>query len=87
MEVTFHNPVEVDRFSRLAGVRLVDVQRGGSHLHLAVRGDLHPLLVELSNLPVDDLVFGPADLESVFLQYFTSGTQPAAEREPVEAPT
>jgi ABC-2 type transport system ATP-binding protein len=84
MEVTLHHPVGAECFSRLPGVRVLEVEQGGRHFHLGVRGQLHPLLAELTDLPVDDLVYAPADLESIFLHYYTAGKQAEAERDLVE---
>lgn len=84
MEVTFHTPVAADLFSHLDGVRVLDVERGGRHFHLGVRGGLQPLLKELGDLPVDDLEYAPADLESIFLQYYAATEQPNEQRKLVE---
>jgi ABC-2 type transport system ATP-binding protein len=70
MTVTLHEPATLDVLERLPGVRVLATESEGRHLELAVRGDLRPLLKVLSELPVDDLVFGPPDLESVFLRYY-----------------
>jgi ABC-2 type transport system ATP-binding protein len=75
MEVILHEPVPRERFSALEGVRVVRVASGGRELELAVRGRLGPLLRALSEMPVDDLTFGPPDLEDIFLHYY-SGEEP-----------
>ena len=87
MEITLHDPVPAERFAAVPGVRVLISEQGGRHLHLAVRGKLGPLLHLLGELPVDDLVFGPPDLESVFLQYYGPEQLPVAEsaKEPMEA--
>jgi ABC-2 type transport system ATP-binding protein len=81
MEVTLHEPVAPERFSSLEGVRIVSQRSGGRHVDLAVRGKLGPLLRALGELPVDDLTFGPPDLESVFLHYYSGGEEPTAQPE------
>jgi ABC-2 type transport system ATP-binding protein len=78
MEVTLHHPVPPERFSGLEGVRVVSVEPGGRQIELAVRGKLGPLLKTLGEMPVDDLTFGPPDLEDVFLHYY-SGTEESVE--------
>lgn len=79
MEVTLHVPVPLERFGDLRGVRLLAQEDGGKHVHLAVRGALGPLLCLLGELPIDDLVFGPPDLESVFLQYYEPPSSASAD--------
>jgi ABC-2 type transport system ATP-binding protein len=37
---------------------------------MAVQGEVPPLLRALLDLPLVDLTFAPADLESVFLTYY-----------------
>jgi ABC-2 type transport system ATP-binding protein len=87
MELSLHEPVPSERFSAIPGVRVLSSEQGGKHLHLAVRGTLGPLLRLLGELPVDDLTFGPPDLESVFLQYYGPEISRGEERmkKPVEA--
>lgn len=75
MEVILHEPVPRERFSALEGVRMVRVAPDGRELELAVRGGLGPLLRTLGEMPVDDLTFGPPDLEDIFLHYY-SGEEP-----------
>lgn len=80
MELILAEPVDKDRFAGLDGVRLLSQSPDGRRVSLSVRGKLEPLLARLAQLPVDDLVFGPPDLESVFLHYYS---EPAAV-EPTE---
>jgi ABC-2 type transport system ATP-binding protein len=86
MELTLHDPVPVERFAAVPGVRVLSTEQGDRHLHLAVRGTLGPLLRLLGELPVDDLIFSPPDLESVFLQYYGPEAAPPEEtsKEPAE---
>jgi len=81
MEVVLHEPVPRERFSALEGVRVVSEAPGGKQIELAVRGKLGPLLRTLSEMPVDDLTFGPPDLEDVFLHYYSGDREPAAKLE------
>jgi ABC-2 type transport system ATP-binding protein len=84
MEVTLHSPVDAERFERLAGVRVLEIEQSGRHYHLGVRGGLNPLLAELANLPVADMIYQPADLESIFMHFFTSGSPSESDRDLVE---
>lgn len=45
--------------------------REGERWRLELKGDLNPLLNFLSHYPVKDLVIEPADLEDIFLSYYT----------------
>jgi ABC-2 type transport system ATP-binding protein len=76
MEVMLHAPLQPGTFDALEGVRLLSTHGDGRHVELGVRGELRPLLRLLSDLPVDDVVYGPPDLESVFLHYYgDTGTE------------
>jgi ABC-2 type transport system ATP-binding protein len=79
MELTLREPVPPGRFADLPGVRLLASHDDGRRLELAVHGDLQPLLRCLASLPVADLVYPPADLESVFMHYFEAPAGPAGE--------
>jgi ABC-2 type transport system ATP-binding protein len=70
MEVTLETPVANGLIDGLDGVRLLKSDRGGKHLELAVQGNPRELLGRLAAVPVVDVVFPPADLESVFLHYY-----------------
>lgn len=70
MEVMLSEPVDPTPLLSLPDVRLVTADPSRRRLVLAVRGDIRPLLRALSDLPVDDIVYGHADLESAFLQYY-----------------
>ncbi|MBX6341137.1 MAG: ABC transporter ATP-binding protein [Thermomicrobiaceae bacterium] len=76
MELTLAAPVPLERFSAIEGVRVLAVDPSGRHVQLGVRGELGPLLRLLGELPVEDLVFGPPDLESIFLHFY--GEAPGA---------
>ena len=85
MDVTFREPVAPERFAGLEGVRVVTTDAGGRQAQLGVRGPLGPLLAALAALPVEDLTYGPPDLESVFLHYYgVSEPQPATPAAPLE---
>ena len=77
MEGLLHEPVDVTAFDALPGVRVLRVHADGRHVDLAVSGNPRELLRLLGTLPIDDLIYGPPDLESVFLRYY--------DREPAEA--
>ena len=70
MEVIASSPLTADSFSGLPNVRFQASHAGGRHVELDVAGDLGPLLTRLAALPVVDVVYPPAELESVFLHYF-----------------
>jgi ABC-2 type transport system ATP-binding protein len=70
MDLTFSEPVDPGRFDSLDGVRAVTVGPDRQHVELSVRGDLPPLLATLATLPVSDMVYGPPELESVFLHFY-----------------
>lgn len=76
MEVLLHEPVDVVMFDALPGVRVLTTHADGRHVDLAVSGNPRELLRLLGTLPIDDLVYGPPDLESVFLRYYDH--EPAA---------
>jgi ABC-2 type transport system ATP-binding protein len=70
MEITFGEAVERELFEPIDGVRVLSQAADGHFVELALRGELRPLLALLSSLPVEDIVFGPPELESVFLHYY-----------------
>lgn len=83
MELNFSEPVDSDLLAVIHGVRVLNQSLDGRYLELTMRGDLPPLLELLGRLPVDDMVFGPAELESVFLHYYGERGR-LQEREVVE---
>jgi ABC-2 type transport system ATP-binding protein len=70
MEVMLERPLDTGFFDGLPGVRLEAVNDGGRRINLIVQGSPRDLLGRLAAAPVTDLVFPPADLESVFLHYY-----------------
>ena len=70
MEVTLEAPVDGGFFDGISGVRVAAVKNGGRRVELVVQGSPRELLARLAAAPVVDLVFPPADLESVFLHYY-----------------
>lgn len=70
MELSFYASVSFEQFEAIEGVRVISRSNDGRSIELSVRGGLEPLLKLLSGLPVSDMVFGPAQLESVFLHYY-----------------
>ncbi|HET9782359.1 MAG TPA: ABC transporter ATP-binding protein [Candidatus Dormibacteraeota bacterium] len=76
MDVTLAAPVDDGFLDRLEGVRVVETTDGGKQIQLAVQGSPRELLARLGTLPVVDLVFPPADLESVFMQYYRDEGEP-----------
>ncbi|MCO5176926.1 MAG: ABC transporter ATP-binding protein [Thermomicrobiales bacterium] len=78
MEVLLQQPVDAAVFDNLPGVRVLTTHADGLHVDLAVSGNPRELLGALSALPIEDLVYGPPDLESVFLRYYDSDQTAAA---------
>jgi ABC-2 type transport system ATP-binding protein len=74
MSVILERPVEGTLFDGVAGVRVVSVTDGGRRLELSIHGPVHELLTRLATAPVVDVVYPPADLESIFMHYYDSGT-------------
>jgi ABC-2 type transport system ATP-binding protein len=70
MELRFGAPVVAETFGHMPGVRVLESSDSGRHWDLAVRGDLKVLLQRVTGLPLLDLVYPSADLESVFLHYY-----------------
>lgn len=82
MEIILSRPASLEGLSRLDGVRVQSVEDEGKRITLHIRGPIAPLLGELSRLPLADLTYGPPDLESLFMRYYTDA---ALDREEVEA--
>lgn len=70
MELTLERPLDNGFFDGLGGVRLIGTRDEGRQIELAVQGNPRELLVRLGSAPVVDMVFPPADLESVFMHYY-----------------
>jgi ABC-2 type transport system ATP-binding protein len=70
MEVRLERPIGDGFFDSLPGVRLAGVKDGGRLVELAVQGNPRELLARLGAAPVVDVVFPPADLESIFMHYY-----------------
>ena len=78
MEVIFDQSVKPEQLGGLDAVEVLEHTSDGRKFDLAVAGDLKPLLARLAALPVADIVYPPADLESVFLHYYEGGPAEAA---------
>lgn len=70
MDVTLSAPLTNGIFDGVDGVRVVQTSDGGKQFQLSVQGNPRELLSRLATLPVVDMVFPPADLESVFMRYY-----------------
>jgi ABC-2 type transport system ATP-binding protein len=70
MELTLGRPLRDGFFDGMSEARLLAAQNGGTHVELSVRGSPKVLLERLAQEDVVDLVYPPADLESVFLHYY-----------------
>ncbi len=70
MEVDLQAPLVNGLLDGLADVRIVASGKGGRHVELAVQGNPRELLTRLGSAEVVDIIYPPADLESVFLAYY-----------------
>jgi len=70
MEVVFDAPVSASQFAALPGVRDVMVE-GGTRLRCSVEGDVDPFVKALARHHVLHLASEEADLDDVFLAYYT----------------
>ena len=70
MEVDLQVPLVNGLLDGLADVRIVASAKGGRHLELAVQGNPRELMTRLGSAEVVDIIYPPADLESVFLAYY-----------------
>jgi ABC-2 type transport system ATP-binding protein len=70
MELTLGRPLSKGFFDGLTDVRLLAAHNGDVQVELSVRGSPKTLLERLAQEDVVDLVYPPADLESVFLHYY-----------------
>ena len=82
LSLILREPVAPERFTALDGVVVESVADEGRHLERGVRGPVQPLLRLLAELPVEDFTFAPADLERVFLRFYSAETTETA-MEPV----
>lgn len=70
MQLRFAQPVEARELSEIPGVTLERTHDGGREVSMTINGEIQPVLRALADLPVDDLIYGPPDLESIFLHYY-----------------
>lgn len=70
MEVKLEQPFDGALLDGIDGVRLLASRDEGRTLELAVQGNPRELLSRLAAAPITDVVYPPADLESVFLHYY-----------------
>lgn len=76
MHITLSEPANLAGLEGLTGVRVQSVENGGTRVTLSVRGPLAPIFGELARMPIADFTYGPPDLESLFLQYYTDAEAP-----------
>jgi beta-exotoxin I transport system ATP-binding protein len=69
--VTFASAVDPGLFAGLEPVTVLSASDDHRHYQLSVPGDLKPLLRRLVELPLADLTVETADLETVFLHYYS----------------
>jgi ABC-2 type transport system ATP-binding protein len=84
MTVSLSESADIDGLLGIEGVQLIEQTLDGRHLELSIRADIRAVLSVLSILPVSDLVFGPPELESVFMHYY--GKEALAEDELTNMP-
>jgi ABC-2 type transport system ATP-binding protein len=84
MELFLREPCSLDPLTELAGIRVLHVEPDGLQVKLSVRGEFGPLLRVLAELPVEDMVYGPPDLESVFIHYYDGNEESASVSTPEE---
>jgi hypothetical protein len=51
---------------------VLSLERDGRNIRLLVKGDINPLLRELANLEVEDLIYEQASLEDIFLEFYSA---------------
>ena len=73
VEITFENEPfpAVELIAKLQAATGDSPQREGERWRLEIKGNLNPLVQFLSQYPVKDLVIEPADLEDIFLNYYS----------------
>ena len=76
VEIRFGAPVHPEAFANLPGVRSVEVE--GDLLHASVAGSVDALVKAASRFTVESISGHEADLEDVFLAYYTDVTDAAA---------
>ncbi len=81
IEATFASPVPSSAFA-LPGVEVV--HHDGNTIRLRMREGLDAVVKAIARYPVIDLRTEQANLEEVFLAYYTSGAETSEEREPRE---
>lgn len=79
MLVTLERVCGLDRLLEVDGVRILDGEPDKRTLRLGIRGEVLPVIKVLATLPVKDLVYGPPDLESVFMHYYEHPQQADSE--------
>jgi ABC-2 type transport system ATP-binding protein len=70
MDITLAEPACLENLRRLDSVESLTVNDTRTGATLRVSRPILPVLQELAKLPVDDLIFGPPDLESVFIGFY-----------------
>ncbi len=80
MQVRFGRPIETRELSEVPGVTIERAHDRSREVEMTINGEIQPVLRALADLPVEDLTYGPPDLESIFLHYY-DGTDEAEVRE------
>jgi len=76
VEIRFGGPVSAEAFAGLPGVRSVDVE--GDLLRASVAGPIDALVKAAARFTVESISGHEADLEDVFLTYYSEATDAAA---------
>ncbi len=77
MELVLSSPVDLAPLAGVDGARVLSIDANGRHVTISLRGSLAPLLRVLADLPVEDLIVAPPDLETIFLHYYAQPAGPA----------
>ena len=81
MDVALSTPSDLAGLKRLESVESLSVSDDGTRIGMLVSRPVLPVLQELAKLPVDDLTYGPPDLESVFITYYDGSDQTESDHD------
>lgn len=70
LEVHFASPVNKSKFENIEGIQNITLEK--DILHCSVAGSLDPLIKAISKYEVTNLITHEADLEQIFLNYYSS---------------
>ena len=79
MDVILSEPSNLDGLKRLEAVENLSASEDRTRVAMSVSQPILPVLRELAKLPVDDMTYGPPDLESVFITYYDGSDRSASD--------